>query len=233
MIKRTFAIIALISIVVFVFGCASIRVAPIKNTLQKAPTANCPWEKCSEIRADWNRIAGMTDEDICKVLKCPTKVEIKEVIKEVPGPERIVEKEVIKEVPVEKVVIKEVPVEKVVEKEVKKPLLVLPDEFFDFDKSTLRPTAKVKLDTAAKTLAEMGYPAIIISGHTDWIGTEAYNIKLSDRRANSVKKYLEEKGVPADKMTAQGFGETKPIATNETAEGRQQNRRVEIDLANP
>jgi outer membrane protein OmpA-like peptidoglycan-associated protein len=230
MIKRTFAILALISIVVFVFGCAgNIRVARVKNSLQRAPVANCPWEKCTEMRADWNRIAGMTDAEICKVLKCPGTVEIKEVIKEVPGPERIVEKEVIKEVPVEKVVVKEVPVEKVVEK----PLFVLPDEFFDFDKSTLRPTAIVKLDAAAKTLSDMGYPAINISGHTDWIGSDAYNQKLSERRANSVMKYLEEKGVPADKMTAQGFGEKSPIATNETAEGRQQNRRVEIRLANP
>jgi outer membrane protein OmpA-like peptidoglycan-associated protein len=229
MIKRTLVLIALLGIIVFVFGCACNKAVTIKNSLQKAPTGKCPWEQCGDIKTDWNRIAGMTDEQICKVLNCPSRVEIKEVIKEVPGPERIVEKEVIKEVPVEKVVVKEVPVEKVVEK----PLFVLPDEFFDFDKSTLRPTAVVKLDAAAKTLADMGYPAINISGHTDWIGSDEYNIKLSDRRANSVMKYLEEKGVPADKMTAQGFGETRPIATNETAEGRQQNRRVEIDLVNP
>ena len=229
MIKRTLVLIALLGIIVFVFGCACNKAVTIKNSLQKAPTGKCPWEQCGEIKADWNRIAGMTDEQICKVLKCPPKVEIKEVIKEVPGPERIVEKEVIKEVPVEKVVVKEVPVEKVVEK----PLFVLPDEFFDFDKAIIRPGGEVELTKAAKTLSDMGYPAINISGHTDAIGSEEYNMKLSDRRAEAVKKFLEGKGVPADKMMAKGFGKTKPIATNKTAEGRQQNRRVEIRLANP
>jgi outer membrane protein OmpA-like peptidoglycan-associated protein len=229
MIKRTIAILVLIGVVVFVFGCAgNIRVARVKNTLQRAPVANCPWEKCTEMRADWNRIAGMTDAEICKVLKCPGTVEIKEVIKEVPGPERIVEKEVIKEVPVEKVVVKEVPVEKVV-----KPICILPDELFDFDKSTLRPAGKISLDNAAKTLSDMGYPAVTVAGHTDWVGTEAYNMTLSLQRADSVMKYLQEKGVPADKMIVQGFSENRPIATNETAAGRQLNRRVEVCLANP
>ncbi|MCX7919428.1 MAG: OmpA family protein [bacterium] len=226
MVRRTLAILALISIAIFIFGCASVHVAKIKNSLQKAPTGKCPWEKCADIRADWNRIAGMTDAEICKVLKCPEKVEIKEVIKEVPV-EKIVEKEVIKEVPVEKIVYKEVP------KETRKVLFVLPSVFFDTDKSELKPLGKKELDKAAKILAENGYPAIIISGHTDSRASDAYNQKLSEARANAVKKYLEEKGVPAGTMQAVGFGETRPVASNATKEGMAQNRRVEIELANP
>jgi OmpA-OmpF porin, OOP family len=65
------------------------------------------------------------------------------------------------------------------------------------------------------------------------IGTDEDDMKLSERRANTVKKFLEEKGVPADKMMAQGFGESKPIATNKTSEGRQQSQRVKFRLANP
>jgi len=228
MIKRAFTIVVLITIVVFIFGCACNKAITVKNSLQKAPTGKCPWEKCAEIKSDWKQIAGMTDAEICKVLKCPAKVEIKEVIKEVPV-EKIVEKEVIKEVPVEKIVYKEVPVEKVT----RKVLFVLPGVFFDTDKSELKPLGKKELDKAAKILAENGYPAIIISGHTDSRASDEYNQKLSEARAESVKKYLEGKGIPANAIEGKGFGETKPVASNDTKEGMAQNRRVEIELANP
>jgi outer membrane protein OmpA-like peptidoglycan-associated protein len=229
MIKRMFVLIALLSIIVFVFGCACNKAVTVKNTLQKAPTGKCCWEKDADMKADWKRISKMTDAEICKVLNCPGKVEIKEVIKEVPGPERIVEKEVIKEVPVEKIVTKEVPVEKVVAK----PLFVLPGVFFDTDKAVIKPLGEKELDKAAKMLADNSYPAIIISGHTDSRASDAYNQKLSEARADAVMKYFEGKGIPADKMKAVGYGETKPVASNDTKEGMAQNRRVEIELANP
>ena len=68
---------------------------------------------------------------------------------------------------------------------------------------------------------------VVLSGHTDSVGTEAYNQKLSEKRANAVAKALEELGVSADKITSIGYGELKPIASNKTKEGRAENRRVE------
>jgi outer membrane protein OmpA-like peptidoglycan-associated protein len=78
----------------------------------------------------------------------------------------------------------------------------------------------------------MEYPntRFLIEGHTDSQGSDAYNLKLSDERAASVKNYLIEKGLPASRLSSEGFGETKPVANNATAAGRQQNRRVEISL---
>jgi OOP family OmpA-OmpF porin len=69
-----------------------------------------------------------------------------------------------------------------------------------------------------------------LSGHTDNIGTEAYNLKLSDRRWTSVRDYVVKKGVESGRVSGQGFGESKPIADNKTAEGRAKNRRVEIKV---
>jgi Outer membrane protein and related peptidoglycan-associated (lipo)proteins len=71
---------------------------------------------------------------------------------------------------------------------------------------------------------------VIATGHTDSIGTEAYNQKLSERRANAVKAYLVSKGVPASKITTLGKGETQPVATNKTKEGRAKNRRVDVEF---
>ena len=68
---------------------------------------------------------------------------------------------------------------------------------------------------------------VVLSGHTDSVGAEAYNQKLSEKRANAVAKALEELGVSADKITAVGYGELKPVASNKTKEGRAENRRVE------
>ncbi len=104
------------------------------------------------------------------------------------------------------------------------------DTFFDFDKSTLKPEGRQVLDQVAQQADSINLETVIATGHTDSIGTEAYNQKLSERRANSVKQYLISKGVPADRIYAEGKGELQPIATNKTREGRAQNRRVEIEI---
>lgn len=106
--------------------------------------------------------------------------------------------------------------------------------YFDFDKSVIKPEAKVKLDAAAETikklLAEDPSTVVDLKGHTDWMGTDGYNMALSERRGHAVRAYLAARGVPESAMVVTGYGETKPAATNETAEGRALNRRVEVEL---
>lgn len=99
---------------------------------------------------------------------------------------------------------------------------------FDFDKSTLRPEAKVILNEAAALLEQHERVVVEVAGHTDSVGTDQYNQGLSERRANAVRDYLVEKGIRASRLTAVGYGESRPVATNDTAEGRQENRRVEL-----
>ncbi|MBM4265196.1 MAG: OmpA family protein [Deltaproteobacteria bacterium] len=106
--------------------------------------------------------------------------------------------------------------------------LVLRGVNFDFDKYNLRPEATPILDEAAKILNENPGVNIQVQGYTDWIGSDAYNLTLSDRRAETVKDYLVGQGVAASRLTAQGFGKADPVATNETEAGRAQNRRVEL-----
>jgi outer membrane protein OmpA-like peptidoglycan-associated protein len=106
--------------------------------------------------------------------------------------------------------------------------IVLRGVNFDFDKYNIRPDAAPILDEAAKTLKEYGDVTVSVDGYTDWIGSEEYNQRLSERRAAAVKDYLVGQGVSATRMTARGFGKTNPVASNETAEGRAQNRRVEL-----
>ncbi|MEO8994534.1 MAG: OmpA family protein [Rhodanobacter sp.] len=106
------------------------------------------------------------------------------------------------------------------------------DVHFEFDHSDLTDYGKVILDNAAGAINGLAqkYPSLKIdlSGNTDWIGTEGYNQALSERRADTVKKYLSRKGVDANRVTTHAYGETKPTADNNTAEGRALNRRVEI-----
>jgi OOP family OmpA-OmpF porin len=104
------------------------------------------------------------------------------------------------------------------------------DAFFDFDKSVLKPEGKAKLDDLVGKMAGMNLEVIIAVGHTDWIGTEEYNQKLSVRRSNAVKDYLVSKGVEKNRIYTEGKGEKEPIASNKTAEGRAKNRRVEIEM---
>jgi OmpA-OmpF porin, OOP family len=101
---------------------------------------------------------------------------------------------------------------------------------FDFDKSTIKPEAAQILDRLVAFMNENKDKTASLSGYTDSIGTEAYNLKLSDRRWMSVRDYVVKKGVESSRVSGQGFGETKPIADNKTAQGRSKNRRVEIKV---
>jgi len=104
--------------------------------------------------------------------------------------------------------------------------------FFDFDKATLRSESRLELDRWVKMLKEN--PAVIleIAGYTDNVGSESYNRRLSERRAKAVAAYLADQGIAVRRLKAMGFGESKPAATNQTAEGRQHNRRVEVKIIN-
>ena len=104
------------------------------------------------------------------------------------------------------------------------------DTFFDFDRSVLKPAGKSKLEDLVSKLKGTDIEVVVATGHTDWTGTEAYNLKLSMRRANAVKAFLVSKGVPADRIFTEGKGESKPVASNRTAEGRAKNRRVEVEV---
>ena len=106
--------------------------------------------------------------------------------------------------------------------------IVLRSVRFDFDKSTIRPDAAPVLNEAVATLKAEGGIAVIVEGHTDSVGTDASNQKLSHRRADAVRQYLVKHGIPANRITAEGFGESRPVASNDTADGRAQNRRVEL-----
>lgn len=100
--------------------------------------------------------------------------------------------------------------------------------YFDFDKATIKPEGKVVLDQAAALLKQHERVVVEVAGHTDSVGSDAYNQGLSERRANSVKQYLTEQGVTATRLSARGYGEAQPVASNDTSEGRAENRRVEL-----
>lgn len=102
---------------------------------------------------------------------------------------------------------------------------------FDFDKDGIRTDAAVILDEAARILSESHNGARVrIEGHADATGPDAYNQGLSERRASSVRSYLVSKGVEASRLTTVGYGESRPIASNDTREGRALNRRVELQV---
>src|SRR6266542_3705085 len=108
--------------------------------------------------------------------------------------------------------------------------IILDDVLFDFDKSNVKPEAAAILDRLVAFMNENKDKKASLSGHTDSIGTEAYNQALSERRVNSVRDYVVKKGVDSSRVSGQGFGESKPIADNKTREGRAKNRRVEIKV---
>ena len=104
------------------------------------------------------------------------------------------------------------------------------DAFFDFDKSVLKPEGKAKLDDLASKVKGINLEVVIAVGHTDSVGSDAYNQKLSVRRAEAVKAYLVSKGIEKNRVYTEGKGEKQPIADNKTKEGRAKNRRVEIEV---
>lgn len=108
--------------------------------------------------------------------------------------------------------------------------IILKNIFFDFDKATLRPESTNELERLTKLLQDVPTLKIEIGGHTDSKGADDYNKKLSDNRAKAVVTYLIGKGIAADRLTSAGYGEEQPIATNDTDEGRQMNRRTEFKI---
>jgi OOP family OmpA-OmpF porin len=104
------------------------------------------------------------------------------------------------------------------------------DAFFDFDKSVLKPAGKAKLDDLVQKVKGINLEVIIAVGHTDSVGSDAYNQKLSVRRAEAVKAYLVSKGIEKNRIYTEGKGEKQPVADNKTKEGRAKNRRVEIEV---
>jgi len=108
--------------------------------------------------------------------------------------------------------------------------IVLRSVHFDFDKATLKADAKPILEEAVQVLKQEGSVDIVVEGHTDSVGTDQYNLGLSRRRADTVRRYLIDHGVAASRITAEGMGESKPVASNDTADGRAQNRRVELHV---
>ena len=107
---------------------------------------------------------------------------------------------------------------------------LLDNVHFDFDKATLRPDSYTQLKELLEYLQRHEDVKIEIAGHTDNIGTDAHNLKLSQDRANTIRTYLTGKGIKISRLTAKGYGATLPVADNATEEGRQLNRRTEVRI---
>jgi OOP family OmpA-OmpF porin len=104
------------------------------------------------------------------------------------------------------------------------------DAFFDFDRAVLKAEGKAKLDDLASKVKGVNMEVVIAVGHTDSVGNNAYNQRLSVRRAEAVKAYLVSKGIEANRVYTEGKGEGQPVADNSTREGRAKNRRVEVEV---
>jgi OmpA-OmpF porin, OOP family len=104
------------------------------------------------------------------------------------------------------------------------------DTLYDFDKATLKPEGKATLDKIAADLSKIKLEVIIAVGNTDSVGTDAYNMALGQRRAQSVKAYLVSKGVDGSRIYTESKGKSNPVASNATAEGRAKNRRTDIEV---
>ena len=101
---------------------------------------------------------------------------------------------------------------------------------FDFDSDRIRPDAAANFQELARSLNKFGNSNLLIVGHTDSQGEDAYNLGLSQRRANAASAYLQSQGVPASRISTSGRGESEPVATNNTEAGKQLNRRVEVAI---
>lgn len=110
-------------------------------------------------------------------------------------------------------------------------VLTLGDVLFDLNRAELKPAGETTVGRLADFMAEYENRRVRVEGYTDSTGTESYNQDLSERRAEAVREALIEKGINRSRVEVQGFGEQYPVATNETAAGRQQNRRVEIVIS--
>jgi OOP family OmpA-OmpF porin len=104
------------------------------------------------------------------------------------------------------------------------------DAFFDFDKSVLKAEGKAKLDDLVGKVKGINLEVIIAVGHTDSVGSDAFNQKLSVKRSDAVKAYLVSKGIEKNRVYTEGKGEKQPVADNKTTAGRSKNRRVEIEV---
>jgi OOP family OmpA-OmpF porin len=104
------------------------------------------------------------------------------------------------------------------------------DAFFDFDKAVLKPEGKAKLDDLVSKVKGINLEVVIAVGHTDSVGGDSYNQKLSVKRSEAVKAYLVSKGIEKNRVYTEGKGEKQPVADNKTVEGRAKNRRVEIEV---
>jgi OOP family OmpA-OmpF porin len=104
------------------------------------------------------------------------------------------------------------------------------DAFFDFGKSNLKPEAQAKLADLVDKTKPISLEVVIAVGHTDSVGGDAANQKLSIARSEAVKKFLTSKGIEANRVYTEGKGEKQPAADNKTAEGRAKNRRVEVEV---
>ena len=104
------------------------------------------------------------------------------------------------------------------------------DTLYDFDKASLKPEGMATLDKIARDLSKIKLEVIIAVGNTDSVGTDAYNMALGQRRAQSVKAYLVSKGVDGSRIYTESKGKSNPVATNATAEGRAKNRRTDIEV---
>ena len=104
------------------------------------------------------------------------------------------------------------------------------DVLFDFDKAVIKPEGKSKLDDISNKAKGVNLEVVIAIGHADSVGSDAYNQRLSVRRAESVKAYLVSKGIEANRVYTEGKGEKQPVADNKTSDGRAKNRRVELEV---
>jgi outer membrane protein OmpA-like peptidoglycan-associated protein len=107
------------------------------------------------------------------------------------------------------------------------------DILFDYNSSALRPESRDTLRGLAQNFSRYPDNVVEVEGHTDSSGSDDYNLGLSEKRATSVRSYLIEQGVPSSQISARGYGETQPKTSNDTADGRQLNRRVEIHIRAP
>ncbi len=118
-----------------------------------------------------------------------------------------------------------------VEAQVEEKIVITQKIHFEFDRAVIRPISYPILDDVAYLLQKNPQIRLVrVEGHTDWIGSDAYNQKLSEARANAVRNYLVQKGIEPDRLQAVGYGETRPIADNNTVMGRARNRRTEFTV---